>query len=134
MSTITPANFIFARLSEDPIIAALVNGRILPRYTKDLERPYIIYSCEDDARLQSHGGMSGTHKPTYMVQAWAESYDEVDTLKEAIHAALDNFVGNAGGLEVQAVRPIGGADIGDAETGLFGCWIDFQIWHRKATS
>jgi len=132
--TLTAEDFLFTRLSNFSAIAVLVGDRIYPAVPEDVQYPFVSYFLTRDYVEQHHGsvaspsGRSGTEHPIFTVSVHAVNTTQRAEIAAAIKDALVSFSGVVGGITVQGVRYLGGADRFDEIKKICERYMDFEIW------
>jgi hypothetical protein len=140
----SPGAALRAHLVASAVVAGLAGPRIYPsRLPQKPTLPAVVYNVVSPGKLHSHdGGLnSKLARPRIQVDVWAVTYDEAQTLMEAIETALGGYVGPAGTSNDRiegAFVEDGGAGDHDEETPQlpdgskpFRASRDFFVWHRK---
>ncbi len=122
---------LFAHLSADAGVAALVGNRIYPiEAPQEAVLPYVVYQRISGPRVRSHSGPSHLAQPRFQITGAAATYPSLRAVMNAVRVALDGFRGTMGsgpGVDV------GGAFVEnelDSEEG-FVSRLDVTLWHRE---
>lgn len=127
---------VYAILKVASSVTALVGAgdgaRIYPNVVpQDAGLPAIAYQRISSLRRAVHGSPASLARPRVQLTLIAESYSQVKALAAATRAALDGYVGTAGGVVV-------GVALVDDETDEFGnsnnlhvVRQDWMIWHAE---
>ena len=115
---------IFATLSTDAALAALVDTRIYPRNRPPKSSfPCVTYFRVDHPHGETHTGCTMSW-PRYQFVAWATTPDEAEkvamTMKGAIRAIP------------RAAIIVGGGDIFESDTSIYGVRLDAQVYTEEA--
>lgn len=95
---------IYAHLTDDAGVAALVGTRIYPlQVPQDVTLPAVAYQRISGPRDHAHDGPTGLVRARVQFSALGSTYLEAKTVTEALRAALDGFKGTMGTVEVQTV-------------------------------
>ena len=129
---------IYARLSEDSGVAALVGTRVYPFEQPPQNRVYPLITYKiggDEDDIQTYDGASQLTDDSVDVACIAESYSAAAELNEAIKAALNGQLGTWGGIVVKgAFKDPGEHDVqtpGDTDKKFFIIESSYTIWYMK---
>lgn len=126
---------IYAKLSGDSAVRALVGDRIYPARTpQDTTLPKIVFTTITEGRAPTMAGSSGAVNPRIQIDCWADSNAGADALADAVRLALDGYRGTVASVQIRScfldskrdaiVEPRDGT-----EQRIFGRSMDFSIWH-----
>lgn len=126
---------LFAHLTQDPAVAAIISGRLFKsRITSNTKTPCARYWRVSGDRPYSHDG--ATNLPTVRIQV--DCYHTIESkasaLAEAIRRALDGFstpgvMGGDGGVRVDEITVGEALDGWDEDLERYVCSIDVEILH-----
>lgn len=90
-------------------LTAIVGNRIYPDETPqgvDLARQTaVVYSQSGaDEKIHTHAGQNALEQPAYQFTAYAPTRPQVKAISAQLKAALCDYSGTMGGLEVQYIR------------------------------
>lgn len=123
---------IFALLSQDEGVSAIVGARIYPLITpEEGAYPALSYFRVDGPREHALEGPAGFAHPRIQVDAWANDYATAKTLTEAVIAALDGYRGAVAGVSVSAIIALGDHDLYEPRTKTFHRAADFEVMHSE---
>lgn len=126
---------LFALLSADPAVAALVDARIYPLIApQSAPLPRIVYTGAGGIRWNSIDGPSGLGQPRVQIDAYAATYGQAHALAKAIRDALDGYRGTAAGVRIGGVScPTPPLDFYEADVSppLYRVGQDFLITHDE---
>ncbi len=126
---------LFARLSTDAAVAALVAQRIYPIIApQEAATPFIVQARSSTQRFTALSGPGGLAQARVEISAWADTFDACRALADAVRLALDGFSGSAGGVVIRASRldaERDGRNDEAASTGLFVAALDFVITYEE---
>lgn len=127
---------IYSLLSNDPGIAALIQGGIWPvLMPEQVDYPAISYFCVDSPSVQTLLEASGLAHPRFQVNAWANDYTASKRVIEAVRLALDGInsmtISTASGaVQVRGIRWEDERDTYEHETRTFRTMRDFIVWYQ----
>ena len=123
------AEALFSRLSNDATVAALVGARIYPSTPIDpVTRPYITYHLISmSPRPHAMGSDPALVTDRYQVDLWADKYDKLILLDDAVMAVLSRWRGTEAGVTIQASFHIDRRDSYESDTKLRRRSLDFEI-------
>lgn len=102
-----------------------VNNRIYPTVASPTaDRPYIVYQRISGSRVHDKSGQTGLAHPRIQVAVWADTYGEAKTIARDVRKAMNAFPG--GNVFVD-----GETDRYEEDTKIYGCTLDFIIWHTE---
>ncbi len=83
---------VYQLLSSDPRVTTLVSGRVYPTYpTQDSLLPYVTYSRGGTERPLHLGGFSALHRVEVRVDVWAEHFQQLQDVSDAVRGALEGY-------------------------------------------
>lgn len=120
---------LFALLSADTAIAALVGQRIHPvAAPQDVERPFVVYKVTGRQPFAPLAGAATLARARVTITCWADDWKPARDTAEAIAACLG---GHVGAETIQAGRLVAVAEGYDSNAGLFGRSIDLSLIHKE---
>ena len=97
MSLRSPEKLIADRLQADPAVAAVIAGRVYPVIAPaSAALPFLTWRRQAVQREQTLSGPMGMPTVTLAVDIYAEGYEAVRELADAVRACLDGFTGAVG--------------------------------------
>lgn len=118
---------LFALLSADTAIAALVGQRIHPvAAPQDVERPFVVYKVTGRTPFAPLSGAATLARARVTITCWADDWKPARDTADAISACLDGYDGSG---TVQAGRLVAVAEGYDSNAGLFGRSLDINLIH-----
>lgn len=97
MSLKSPEKLIADRLQSDPAVAAVIAGRVYPVIAPaSAALPFLTWRRQAVQREQTLSGPMGMPTVTLAVDIYAEGYEAVRELADAVRACLDGFGGQVG--------------------------------------
>jgi len=85
---------LFARLTSDAGMAALVATRVFPTVApQDADRPYVVYDITADQEFTFHSGPSGLHSAQVSCRGYADTQPAAAALGSTMQAALSATTG-----------------------------------------
>lgn len=123
--------FIYKTLEANEILQSIVGTKIFPiRGTEEAELPAIVYSKEDESKLEP-SGMVVMKDYLMRVSSYSQDYDEAETMADAIEDALTNHPIIPEGYTIEAVY-LEDSDNGiDDEIGAYSFDQTFKIFTHK---
>lgn len=133
MTTPDPGDALFAILTADATVAALIVARLYPiTAPQNVTKPYAVYARVGGPRNRSLSGPDGLARPRYQIDAWATDIDQARALSAAIRRALDGFRGDSAGLTIHEIvmddEPF---EDFEPDTGLYRVSADYIVWHDE---
>lgn len=133
MTTPEPGNALFAILTADTAVAALVVARIYPvTAPQNVTKPYAVYQRIGGIRNRSLDGPDGLARPRYQIDAWSLDIDEARAIAAAIRRAIDGFRGQSAGLTIGEIlmddEPF---EDFEPDTLLYRVSADYIVWHNE---
>lgn len=127
---------VYAILKTSPAVTALVGGatspRIYPNRTpQDAALPAVAYFRVSTRRRATHGAPATLARPRVQTTAQAATYAEAKALAAAIRGALNGFVGEIGGVKVQAALAEDEADEFGVSSDIHAVRQDWFIWQTE---
>jgi len=128
---------LYAFLSADAGIGALVSNRIFPLIIPDQEfdeaskRPCLVYSIAAMDQTKTFCGTIDLRRATVSSDCYARKYVDAVGLSTVVKDALADYVGTMGDVEVSAVSLENQFDLVDLEPGLFRVALSFFVWHAE---
>lgn len=131
----TLAAAIYAHLTADAPLAALVSTRIYPVTIPQADenaalQPELAYALVDRAHEYTIGAKALV-MDTWSFVSVAATYDAAHQVNDALITAMDRYrgtMGGVGGVSVQTVQILSSKDVVDeADLGLFIVATDFEI-------
>ena len=129
-------DFIFARLTEDSLVAAVTGTRVYRgRMPDNPVLPAIVYAVVQNDIIESRRGFSGLRCPTIGIDCMARSSRAAETLAEIARAALHGHGGDFEDLiihnvlEWESESAVDGGDYFEEETGIFTVACTCRIWY-----
>jgi len=120
-------------LQTDPVVNAAVQGRVRPiRSQSNAVFPHITYQRISTQRPLTHDGTTNTARPRFQIDVWAQTYEGVRTLADAVVRRLHGFRGVVLGVNVMAVGNENDLDALEQPSGTYRVPLDFFIWHKEA--
>jgi hypothetical protein len=120
--------YLYAKLTADAGVSALVRGRIFPVLLPEkTEFPCVAYSVSNrplDSNMKDRGPYHDT--ATVTLSIWADiqfgqaAYSDVEAIDGAIRAALDFVSSTAGGVTVGTCKYVASEDVFNEERTLIG--------------
>lgn len=87
------------------IRSAIEDATDVPAYPLDVPEsiapPFVVYSRTDTIRERQLDGLVGHPVGTFQVDIYADGFDAVKDLADAVRQALHNFNGETGGLTIE---------------------------------
>lgn len=123
----THGEHIFAALSTNPAVIALVGTRVFPNVAPaDAEVPFIVYRVWRDVAIrQLAGGTADLMHGTVQVDAYSRTYDEAHAVAAAAETVLDGY--DAAAFASQFVNS---RDLYEDETKLERVMLTFSMWRK----
>jgi len=124
---------IYSRLSGNAPVAALVSTRIFPYTPIDPKtRPYITYHLVSMVqRPHAMGTTPGLVTDRYQVDLWADSYEAMIALDDAVYAALSRWRGTVATVTVEDSMHVDRREIYEPDTELFRRSNDYEVTWRE---
>ena len=128
---------LVALLKADATVNALVPDRITPvDSTQGDALPYLVYRITTSEHVHSHGGASCLANGLFIVTCWADGYDAVWTLAEAVRTALTGRSGTFTSIEFGSILFQGYQDVpeGPVDGGSVsskGVQAVFDVWYKE---
>lgn len=120
---------LFAFLSADTAISAIVADRIFPLMQRGDAQPSLVYSRVAAQRTQR---LCNTTDPAlrgaFQIDSYAKTYEEVKELADIVRQTLVDFAGDMGGTHVSTVILDTEIDMLDPEPGLYRVLQTYFIW------
>lgn len=124
---------LYSRLSGDPMIADLIEGRVYPvAIPQSPTYPLIRFARTSGVRIPRLLGASLLARPQFQIDAIAKTYGEAKTLAYYIRNCLEGFLGKWGNINISCVELLSDQDIYDDEDQTFIASADFEVWHNEA--
>jgi|688.fasta_scaffold39623_7 hypothetical protein len=132
----TIEDFIFTRLTEDSLVAAVVGNKVYRgRMPDNPGLPAIVYAVIQNDVIESRKGFSGLRCPTVGIECMARTSRAAETLAELVRAALHGHSGDFEDLiihnilEWEAESAVDGGDYFEEETGIFTVACSCRLWY-----
>jgi len=116
--------YIYATLSADAAVSAIVGTRIFPVFMPmQADYPAIVYTVNNEPHDQTKDHAGNLDRATVTMHLWADvaqgaqAYSVLEDLDTAIRDALDFVEGTAGGVTVELCR-YGGTQDGRDESNM----------------
>ena len=123
---------LYAHLTSDPDVSALVGDRIYPLLVpQDATLPAIAYQRISTGRDETHTGPSGLSQARIQLTCIADSYDAAKAVADAVRSSLDGFSGTMGGINVGACFVTNDRDDWAASLDMPVVRLDVIIWHHE---
>lgn len=121
-------------------LTALIDQRLYPDETpKDVDlakQTTVVYSQSGaDDKIHTHAGQNALEQPSYQFTIYAPTRPQVKAISAQLKAALCDYSGTMGGLEVQYIRL--DTELYDTEHPGDGvtvnvCVLEFQIYYVRS--
>jgi hypothetical protein len=127
---------LYYKLVNDGPILALVGTRIYPNYAPiGVANPCITYTKISGEDVRSAAGDSGLSSANVQIGCWADTYLEAATIRAAVIACLNDYVGTVDGIAFQVIALMNDFDAPvvepeNEEQNEFGKLLDFIIWFK----
>lgn len=122
------AKVIYHILNNNAAVTAIVSNRIFPQVAKQgAEFPAIIYSRETAIPENSKDGAGDIDYQRYEIKMYAAQYPVLETLVEAVRAALDFASGTYNGVQVDSCSFITSRDAFSEDQTLYGRLAEYQL-------
>lgn len=119
------------RLNNYSGLTALVGSRVYPLVApNNVMRPYIVYQKISGPQVHTMGQDPGLQYPRFQFSCWGETYSSVKAVGAQVKAALSDYSGTLLGVVIQRIIFENILDSYEADTGLFGCRLDFLVWYQ----
>lgn len=120
---------IYAFLTADPDVAALVATRVYPvLIPQEAALPAVAYRRVDTPRTYSHDGYSGLARPRFQLDCVGESYASATAVATALRRAFERWHAAYGGSAMVQNQ----VDVPWLEqTGHYQVSVDVIIWHNE---
>ncbi len=125
---------IYSELANDATVSGLVSTRIYPYTPVDPKaRPYVTYHLVSMVqRPHAMGSTPALVTDRYQVDVWADTYESMIALDDAVFAALSRWRGTVAGVTVEESLHVDRREIYEPETKLFRRSSDYEISWREA--
>ena len=141
MSAPTIEEAIFAKLSGDPSVSALVGSRIYPVRMPDNAiagglLPCITYQRIATVRQHTLDRPSTIAESTFAIECWGrptQSIVESKLIARAVQRAIDGFRGSILGIDVFGVLSQNESDQYEDEVDLYRTSQDYVIYHAEGS-
>ena len=120
-------------LSTNAAVAALVGDRIKPDILpQGLAMPAITYQLISGPRDQTADGPTGLVNSRWQINMWAETYDDVLTVRTAVRKAMNGKDGVVASTRIQSTELLDEGDVPVTDPGKdvltrYGKRFDFRI-------
>lgn len=119
---------IFARLSTDSGLTALVSTRIYPMKLPDTTAyPAITYQCIDKIPASALGTASTCFAARFQFDCWGKTMSAVKNLANKLRNSLDALDTTLSGIRIYGIVYLGEFDTYEADTELYRISSDFKI-------
>jgi len=121
-------------LMNDAAVHNLVADRIFPIVRREGSAlPAITYQQISGVRDHVFEGPSGFVESRFQINCWASTYEQADTLADAVRSVLDGYDGTSEGVVIKCIHLIDEGDmpslLADNEALNFhGKRLDIMIW------
>jgi len=129
---------LFDYLSKNTGVKALVSSRIFPLVIPQataatlLLQPCLVYSRLDVRRQQKFCGTDGLVRSEFQLDCYATTYAGSQNLAAATRAALIDFRGTMGAVDVRATFLDSEQDLVEPDPGLYRVVQRFILWHDES--
>lgn len=120
-------------------ITAKVSTRIYPHHLPKTPKTYpvITHQLVDNDHLHHIGSASGSSTARIQVDCWGQTMADVETLAEAVRAALQGYSGAMGAITVSFVQLAGERDLHEPPKEGSNQWLyrrsmDFQVKYKES--
>jgi hypothetical protein len=113
-------------LYNDTAVRAIVDSRIYP-LNMPLNATFPALTIHKISGGENH--VTGHGYPRYQVSCWAESFEGVQTLADAVTSCLNRYKGVASGNHIKRIVYVNSLDAIEDETGLYHVPVDFKVIH-----
>ena len=98
------ASIIYSILSTDSAVADLTDGDIFPGVApQDTDTPYVVYTLISSVPVLNKDKKRSVEELRFQIDAYADSFEEVNGLCEKIRAALEFKSGQIAGYQVMSI-------------------------------
>lgn len=126
MSSIEDA--LYARLSTDAAVTALVSTRIYPVHApQGATYPAVVFTRLDTTATTALGTASRFFNSRFQFDAWAKTYESSKAIVTAIRESLDALDTTILGVRIWAIVYNTEVDIFEDETQLYRNAVDFDV-------
>ena len=122
------ADALRAALVADAGVKAITTRCYPVRQPQKPTYPLILYMQVSGWREQTLTGPAGQGRPRFQVEAWAETYEGVQVLSEAIKTALDGKLLVGAGKSFRAMY-LTAQDVYEPDVNVFYQPLDFSLWY-----
>lgn len=126
---------LYAYLTSDPDLFALVGTRVYPRRApQDPTFPLIVVHRIATPRDSSNDGPDGLPMPLMQLNCVAKTTEESSKVADLVRLLLDGFqgsMGGAGGVEVNGAFVDDERDVYDDELRVFTTQLDVSVMHNE---
>ena len=119
---------IYSILNADANLTALATGGIYPSRAKQgAVAPYLVYTINDVIPFNTKDGVSSVDHFFIIIEAYAKTYNEVDTLSLQVRTTLDGYNGTANGVDVNSITFEDKTDLFDDNAETYNQESDFMV-------
>lgn len=121
----TIANLVYSKLSGDAGVSALVSARVYPVILPQAPTlPAVSYQRISNTE---QNGTSSLRETRYQVDCWDDDFAGVQSLADAVKAALEEWIDRDQSPGVAMARVIGEFDDYEPETDLYRVSVDVMV-------
>lgn len=124
---------LYTILSTNAAVAAIVADRIYPTdLPQEPTFPAVAYSkISDGGRYLHHKNFPTVAEPGFQFDCLAATPLAAKQLADAVRKALHGYTGTVGSDFIFFIKVVGGADSGDAGSGIYQVSVDAVVRHRE---
>lgn len=129
----SPGKFIRARLAATSAVTDLIGTRIHPIVLpQNATYPAVVYSITAERIDYTKGYAGNMDRVTVQFNIWGDDYDELESIHDAIEAALDYNEGTAGGETMDSIRITSWHDGIDQDGEYLLRQVNYTMVHNKS--
>jgi hypothetical protein len=123
---------LVALLEGAAAVTDIAGERIYPvRLPRGATLPAVTYFLVSGPRDQTQQGPSGLVPARIQVSCWAEGYDAMKSLADAIRLTLDGYRGTTEGVRIGGIELINSQDLFEPEPEIYQRALDFRVKHSE---
>ena len=125
---------IYSILKADSTVTGIVGLRIYPNVVPQTARDRnkglatIVFEKVSNPQIHNMGNDNTPERPLYTVHCLALTYNDAETLRDAVISAMNNYNGDIGGATIQWIFMENNWDNYIAATETHDLMVDFTIW------
>lgn len=117
-------------------LTALVGSKIYPLVVpQGIPYPALVYllvsKVPNNEACQGEGSSENPQQVRMQVSVYAERYEQIVAIDEAVRGAIDHFKGTLGNTQISSLRFLSARDLYEQQALVFHRAIDYRIIYTK---